>query len=235
MKAIRIKAWQNMPCYKKPGSFQLRETYPLPSYSSVIGMVHCACGFQNYIDMQVSVQGNHYSVVNDQFTVYEFGPGTKYEEGRHNVKISYKGVDYGLTRGIGNAELLTDVELLIHIRPTDESYLETCLNGLRYPKRYPALGRWEDILRIDEVEMVELDEKILEKLPMDAYVPLEIDFVDRFQGTVYRLNKKYVIDKDTGLRIWDKQVEVRHVPRGERPGYNKKILTDPYNFPVFFA
>ncbi|MBZ4645986.1 MAG: cas5t [Clostridia bacterium] len=238
MKAIRIKAWQNMPCYKKPGSFQLRETYPLPPYSSVIGMVHCACGFQSYVDMQVSVQGNHYSVVNEQFTAYEFGPGTKYEEGRHNVKISYKGVEYGITRGMGNAELLTDVELLLHIRPTDERYLETCFNGLLYPKQYPALGRWEDILRIDEVEMVELKEGEVDELPYDAYIPVQSGLGESMSGTIYRLNKKYSIDVATGLRVWDEQIEVRHVPKGEMMGFGESVLVDIWEFnsyPVFFA
>ncbi len=31
--------------YRVPTSFQLKESYPLPPYSTVIGMVHSLCNF----------------------------------------------------------------------------------------------------------------------------------------------------------------------------------------------
>ena len=42
MKAIKLKISQNLVSYKKAESVQIRETYPLPPYSTVIGMVHNA-------------------------------------------------------------------------------------------------------------------------------------------------------------------------------------------------
>lgn len=72
MKAIRIKLYQNMVNYRKPTSFQLKETYPLPPPSTVIGMVHYLCGFTEYKEMDVSIQGKYYSKVNDLYTRYEF-------------------------------------------------------------------------------------------------------------------------------------------------------------------
>ena len=57
MRAVRLKLYQNLVNYKKPTSFQLRETYPLPPYSTVIGMVHRLCEFDQYKHMQVSIQG----------------------------------------------------------------------------------------------------------------------------------------------------------------------------------
>lgn len=44
-KAVRIIAYQNMASYRVPSSLAIKESYPLPPYSSVIGMVHAACGF----------------------------------------------------------------------------------------------------------------------------------------------------------------------------------------------
>ena len=64
MKAIKLKLYQNLVNYKKPTSFQLKETYPLPPYSTVIGMIHYACDFDEYKDMNVSIQGSYYSKVN---------------------------------------------------------------------------------------------------------------------------------------------------------------------------
>ena len=56
MRAIRIQCFQNLVNYRKPTSFLIKETYPLPPYSTVIGMVHAACGFEQYHPMQVSIQ-----------------------------------------------------------------------------------------------------------------------------------------------------------------------------------
>ena len=79
MKAIRVKLWQDMVNYKKPTSFQLKETYPLPPYSTIIGMIHSLCGYDEYKEMKISVQGKYFSKVNDLYTRYEFSPN-KYEE-----------------------------------------------------------------------------------------------------------------------------------------------------------
>ncbi len=76
MKAIRLKLYQNLVNYKKPTSFQLKETYPLPPYSTVSGMIHYACGFTEYKEMEISIQGKYHSKVNDLYTRYEFGSGS---------------------------------------------------------------------------------------------------------------------------------------------------------------
>ena len=52
-KAIRIKCKQELVNFKKPTSLLIKETYPLPPYSTVIGMIHTACGFKEYHDMKI--------------------------------------------------------------------------------------------------------------------------------------------------------------------------------------
>ena len=163
MRAVRIKAYQNMVSYRMPSSAVIKESYPLPPYSSVIGMVHAACGFQKYVPMQVSIQGNTASHVSELYTKYEFGRYTKYENGRHNVKLQ-NGTDIlGMTRGMGNVELLTDVELVLHIIPEEDGMVDAIADGLRYPKSYLALGRWEDLIRIDDVQVCELQQVKLKR------------------------------------------------------------------------
>lgn len=73
MKGIRLKIYQNMANYKQPTSFQLKETYPLPPYSTIIGMIHNACDFDTYHPMDISIAGKYFSKVNDMYTRYEFG------------------------------------------------------------------------------------------------------------------------------------------------------------------
>ncbi len=203
MKAIRIKLWQDMVNYKKPTSFQLKETYPLPPYSTVIGMIHSLCGFEEYKEMKISIQGKYFSKVNDLYTRYEFKNGMKYEASRHQLEAG----GYGISRGISTAELLVDVDLIIHIIPEDQNLLEHIKNSFLFPVEYPSLGRREDLAVIEEVKEVEVIEKELSKdtglLTEDwtAYIPLKyiedesVVIAGRNEvinkGTRYKLAKNY--------------------------------------------
>lgn len=213
--------------YKKPTSFQLKETYPLPPHSTVIGMVHSLCSYTKYKPMQVSIQGKHFSKVNDLYTRYEFKNAMKYEATRHQLQVG----GYGIGQGVATAELLVDVELLLHIMPEDQSLVEEIYNAFVQPKEYPSLGRREDLVTIDEVKVVNLFEKILERqIPAykdyAAYIPYEMVQVDKEKvklthqiqgiariGTRYKLTKNYELvnygseNKPKVFRRWNK-VEV---------------------------
>lgn len=243
MKAIRFSAYQNMPSYRKPTSFILKESYPLPPYSSVIGMIHAACGFTDYVDMDVSIQGRYYSSTSELYTKYEFGKATKYESDRHNVRLTGVDKDYGMTRGMGNVEVLVDVELLIHVKPKDEAMLDVIEAGLRLPQAYLALGRWEDLIRIDSIDVVDVMDTMLERmvrLSYDAYIPhrIESDLDEdeiTVSGTMYKLNKKYRIDPSTHMRRWERQILARYAMRGSVINSGECLVLDKDNNPVFFA
>lgn len=205
MKSIRLKLKQNLVNYKLPTSFQLKETYPLPPYSTVIGMVHNTCNYIEYKPMKISVQGKYHSKVNDLATRYEFKNGMTFDASRHQIKVG----EYGISRGISNVELLSDVELVIHIVPEDENLIEEIFNAFKAPREYISLGRREDLVVVDEVKIVEISEERIkdENLRIDrdyrAYVPVEIIdkkkvFVEgsvdtiQYKGTMYNLTKDYV-------------------------------------------
>ena len=219
MKGVRIEAYQNLVNYRKPTSFQLKESYPLPPYSTVIGMIHAACGFTNYVPMKVSIQGRYHSKVNDLWTRYEFA-GNSYEEGRHQLKAEdYTGKSYGITRGVATTELLVDIELIIHVVPEDESYLPIIIKSLQSPLEYLSLGRREDLLQINTVKVVcftlnEIDEDEIVKY--DIFVPKALVEKNSYEfiGTSYMLNKIYHlmdISKGKTIRQWER-VNVFHVP-----------------------
>ena len=205
MKSIRLKLKQNLVNYKLPTSFQLKETYPLPPYSTVIGMVHNTCNYTEYKPMKISVQGKYHSKVNDLATRYEFKNGMTFDATRHQIKVG----EYGISRGVSNVELLSDVELVIHIVPEDENLVEEIFNAFKTPHEYISLGRREDLVVEDEVKIVEISEERIkdENLRIDrdyrAYVPVEIIdkkkvFVEgnidtiQYKGTMYNLTKDYV-------------------------------------------
>lgn len=243
MRAIRIKAYQNLVNYRKPTSFQLKESYPLPPYSTVIGMVHAACGFTEYVSMQVSIQGNYHSKVNDLWTRYEFS-GATYEEGRHQLKATTRDhKDYGINRGVSTTELLVDVNLVIHLVIEDEIKYKEILQKLKQPLNYLSLGRHEDLIQINEVVEVTLSEERLEEdttLKYDLYVPTNLIRKDFKQlGTVYRLNKDYTrvkVSKDKEIRQWN-TVEVFHIPSSKRNQLyaRTKVLKDEDQLFVFLA
>lgn len=223
MKAIKFKIYQDMVNYKYPASFQLKETYPLPPYSTIIGMIHNLCKYTTYVPMDVSIQGKYNSRVNDLAKRYEFAAGMIYDETRHQLEIKNEDdKSYGVTIGISTSELLTDVELLIHIIP-DEEKLEEIKNALENPWEYPSLGRREDIvilkdIKIVEVKEVELDEK--KHLPEEYAIYIPIKFLSdsvniktinqRNSGTIYKLTKNYTLrnygtDKNPKyIRKWNK-------------------------------
>lgn len=222
MKAIRLKIFQNLVNYKLPTSFQLKETYPLPPYSTVIGMVHNACEFTEYVPMKVSVQGKYHSKVNDLMTRYEFKPGMNFDKSRHQLNVD----GFGIGRGVSTVELLSEVELLIHIVPENQELIEEICEKLTYPHKYLSLGRREDLIvfgelpKIVEVEETELEEDLSIKNSYSAYIPIEILKEEavkigskeevKISGTVYKLTKDYEI-KNYGtakspknFRVWNK-------------------------------
>lgn len=218
-KAIRLKCYQNMPNYKKPASMEFKESFKLPPYSTVIGMIHKVCDFKKYEPMQISIQGNTKSIVSDMYTRYFFTPN-KCEGDRVyfdiiNKKEEDKKLQAGLIRGTGVAELIVDVDLIIHIVPEDESLFDTILSGLKNPLIYPSLGRHEDILRIDKVDIVELENTDEITLKNDAYIPLSI--LEKIEldiaGTIYNLNK--VFSKKNNIRYWEEKIKVKYVKSGE--------------------
>ena len=225
MKAIKLKLYQNMVNYKVPTSFQLKESYPLPPYSTVIGMVHFLCDFKEYKPMKISISGNYFSKVNDLYTRYEFKNGNPFEMGRHQLNVN----GYGINRGVATAELLVDVNLTIHIIPEDQSeeFLDIIFEAFKYPREYPSLGRREDIVLIRDVKIVDVEKKKLEKDLSNgeddfAYIPVNfiqeklVNYGDKkngmnIYGTRYELTKNYILNnigtksKPKMIRSWEKE------------------------------
>ena len=226
MRAIKLKLYQNMVNYKIATSFYLKETYPLPPYSTVIGMVHSLCDFKEYNPMEISVAGNYFSKVNDYYTKHEFNKSDN------------------IITGPAYVELLVDVNLKIHFIPRDQSdeSLQNILNAFEKPKEYLSLGRREDIVVINKVKEVAIEKKKLEKdkrydKGIFAYIPVNFA-VGRLvkagskkygpiSGTRYEITKNYKLqnigtkNKPKKIRIWEKK-EV--IYSSNIIGFKNKIL-----------
>ena len=202
-RAIRVKCFQNLVNYKKPSSFIIKETFPLPPYSTVLGMIHAACGYTEFHPMKLCIQGTNSGTVSELYTRYSFSAGTKYEEGRHQICVE-DGERYGIFRGIANVELVCDNDMVIHVIPEEDDF-EKVYNSLKYPPRYLSLGRYEDLLEIERVDIVNIHQEDEVEIKRDMYIPVSygIELGDR-RGTIYNLTKEYEITKQ-GLRRWKKE------------------------------
>lgn len=202
-RAIRVKCFQNLVNYKKPSSFIIKETFPLPPYSTVLGMIHAACGYTEFHPMKLCIQGTNSGTVSELYTRYSFSAGTKYEEGRHQICVE-DGERYGIFRGIANVELVCDNDMVIHVIP-EENDFEKVYNSLKYPPKYLSLGRYEDLLDIERVDIVNIHQEDEVEIKRDMYIPVSygIELGDR-RGTIYNLTKEYEITKQ-GLRRWKKE------------------------------
>lgn len=264
LKAVRVIAYQNMPNFRKPTSFAIQDSYKLPPYSTVIGMVHTACGFTEYHPMRVSIAGRYHNTMVDMYTRYFFGMSLEYDSKaggytRHQLYTdkeeggglggftsglapdgsTAKNKD-GITRGLGYAELVTDLELAIYIVPDNPDELELIKDGLTYPKRFPALGRHEDILRMDNVEIVELkqqsdndmDDGQLFHMHYDALVPMDIysELSLNCQGTVYSLNKCFATKDAKGVELKSRRITERVTAKLIKAGtaFAAKAMYDEY-------
>lgn len=222
MKGVKLVARQDLVNYRKPMSFQIKESYPLPPYSTIIGMVHNLCKYDHYVDMKVSVQGRYISKTNDLYTRYEFKSGAKYEVGRHNVNVD----GFGVSRGVSTAELLSQMELIIHIVPEDESKVEEIYESLKNPWEYPSLGRREDLVEFLSVEMVEIEYRELEEdeLIEDgyyAYIPLKYISYD---GEEFSEHKYDYIDENLEMS----KSKLNSKPRGTKMIINKDYYLQNY-------
>ena len=202
-RAIRVKCFQNLVNYKKPSSFIIKETFPLPPYSTVLGMIHAACGYTEFHPMKLCIQGTNSGTVSELYTRYSFSAGTKYEEGRHQICVE-DGERYGIFRGIAIVELVCDNDMVIHVIPEEDDF-EKVYNSLKYPPKYLSLGRYEDLLDIERVDIVNIHQEDEVEIKRDMYIPVSygIELGDR-RGTIYNLTKEYEITKQ-GLRRWKKE------------------------------
>ncbi|MBS5909964.1 MAG: type I-B CRISPR-associated protein Cas5b [Paenibacillus macerans] len=231
MNALRLKLYQQTACYKKPYAFKVAETYPLPPHSTVKGMVHAILEAGELIPMQISIQGNYDTLVTDYQTHYFFKT-EKTDE--FALTVDGLGIDrefQDITTMPIYSHMLYDVNLLIHIHAEDD-VLERLEQRVHEGNVHLSLGRWEDLVRVDACERVELvntEEEII--LQQNAFVP--IGLLGPTEHFPYRLNWTYrIVD---GVRVWDK-LHVGYVQAGSSI-YNEDdgLLIDKDGNGVFFA
>lgn len=212
MKILKLKLYQETACYKKPFASKVAETYPLPPYSTIIGMFHKIIQARagEYFPMNISVQGSYEGI----FSNYQ------------SLRM-YKWKDK-VTSMPRNVHQLLDVNLIIHVQAEDEiidKIYQNIINGIETF----TLGRNEDIVRIDAIKILENVNDVEEpEILKNAYIPEWID--NEVTGINYRLNTTYTIQDD--IRKWNK-VNVKYVEKHTNQHLDE-ILQDEDGDNIYF-
>lgn len=227
MKVLRLKMFQETACYKKPYAQKVSETYPLPPFSTVKGMLHSILEAESFIPMKLCIQGNYETIINNYQTHYFFKKDktTEFALTLDGLGIPRELLD--ITTMPIYRHLLYNVQLIIFVQ-AEENILEQLQQKILH-STHLSLGRWEDIVRVDECKIVDLEGVEEAELKLDAFVPVRFLGDDTF--IPYRLNWKYrIID---GVRVWDK-IEAGYVQKGQAIEANEGLWIDDEETAVFF-
>lgn len=214
MKILKMKLFQETACYKKPFAFKVAETYPLPPYSTVIGMFHKILQAKSgeYFPMNISIQGEYESI----FSNYQ------------NLRM-FKGKDQ-VTAMPRNVHQLLNVNLIIHVQAEDEIIDKIYQNIINGTETF-TLGRNEDLVRIDEIKFVENIKEVEEvNIERSAYIPEWLQ--DDTAGINYRLNTTYEVKNE--LRKWNK-VNVKYVEKNTNAGISETIQDEDGDNIYFYS
>ena len=220
MKILKLRLFQETACYKKPFAFKFEETYPLPPYSTVIGMLHKILGAKSgeYYPMNISIQGDYESLNLNYIRKIKFATEKKKREYKRKYNI-----DMDATTAPFYTQFLFNVNLIIHVKAEDD-IIDKIYNNIISGKESFTLGRNEDLVRIDGISYVQESDITNVITNHNAYVFED----DAEHGIYFRLNYNYKLKDD--LRVFDK-VNVRYV---EKETQILKCKKDNENDLIFF-
>lgn len=230
MRVLKLKLFQETACYKKPFAFKITETYPLPPYSTVNGLIHKILEATEHIPLKISVQGSYESIFNNYQTTYFYKKDS-------------------ITTMPMNSHMLLNVNLIIHIS-AEEEILKKIYDNMLNLEEHLSLGRKEDLARIDdlvftEIEEFSVDNRNIEEndyeenelvehsIKMPIYIPKSKLIDDSVSGIGYRLNNYYTNDAvHDRKRIWNK-TDSYYVESGNKITYGDILLDEDMDLVYF--
>jgi CRISPR-associated protein Cas5t len=161
MECLKLKLYSPVGIFKNPLSMKGIEIYPLPPYSTIIGLIYKAMGRKwNGEYFQISIQGDYETIFRDYIWFKKYNLREKELE-----KLPLQ------------VPVLYNLKLIIHIS-AEENLLSEIENALKNPRELLFLSGGEYPVRIEEVKRVKYqEEKVQEddsvKLKYNAYIPDE--------------------------------------------------------------
>jgi CRISPR-associated protein Cas5t len=222
MECLRVKLYTPTGIFKNPLSIKGIEVYPLPPYSTIIGLIYRAMGRKwkgEYF--QISIQGDYQAIYRDYVWFKKYNFKDK-ELGKLPLQVP----------------ILYNLRLLIHIKASEE-LLNEIEKGLKEPKELLFLSGGEYPVKVEEVKRVKCFEKHLSEeetvtLNYNAYIPKEfkekISSSGTSEGILFSLSYFYKNSQKPKTYSW---VDAYYLQKGTEI-YGSLIL-DEDNNPVFLA
>lgn len=158
MKCLSFELFTPTGIFKTPFSIKGIETYPLPPYSTIIGLLYTALGRKWQGEtFRISVQGKYYTIFRDYIRMRKY-----------NFK------DKALEVLPLEVPILYNMRVVVHLSGED-ALLEDFKRALEKPNTYLYLSGGELPVKIEDVRFVEVEEKRVEEYELNksAYVPAE--------------------------------------------------------------
>ena len=227
LEVLKIKIYQPQAHYRVPFTYQRRHTYPIPPYSTVVGLIcnilgiknekgegepcenkNCNCKYHKLKNIKISVCGT-FSAKTTEYTW--FRNLSKKSHHQRFGSLDDRSVS-GHIEHIGGQmpvpiDILNDVHLWIYLCHNDKSFLKEIKESFEKPQRrlYPLhLGRAEDWIAIEKIDFTNIEIaggyhnfSVFVWIPEKIYPQGSLNF-DEVSGLLYKIPTFYIL-KD-GIR-----------------------------------
>ncbi|MGB9857917.1 MAG: type I-B CRISPR-associated protein Cas5b [Dictyoglomaceae bacterium] len=258
IKALKIKIYQPQAHYRIPFTYGRRHTYPIPPYSTVLGLIanvlgirnipgqeepcineNCNCDYHKLKEVKISICGKFVA----KTTEYTWLRNLSKEAHTKRFGVVENRYVGGYIEHIGGQipafiDILNEVNILIYLYHYDINFLEKIKETFENPvnDRSPLhLGRAEDWIVIEDLDYVDLViDEINGNYGYFFWVPEKIFFdkfdFDKVEGLLYNLPTFYKI-KD-GIRNF---VYIRTKLNDGNLGDILGYLDEKEDIPIFLA
>ena len=219
MECLRVKLYTPTGIFKNPLSIKGIEVYPLPPYSTIIGLIYRAMGRKwNGEYFQISIQGDYQAIYRDYVWFRGDSLGDKEDKLPLQVPILYS------------------LELLVHVK-AENGLLEDVERALKEPKELLFLSGGEYPVKVQEVKRVKCLEKFLSeenciKLNYNAYIQRELleNIGTSDKGILFSLSYFYKNSQKPKTYSW---IDAYYFQKGTE--IYGSLIFDEDNNPVFLA
>lgn len=259
LKVLKIKIYQPQAHYRIPFTYKRRHTYPVPPYSTVLGLIanvlgirnvpgqeepciksDCDCDYHKLKKLKLAICGNFQS----KSTEYVWLRNLHKDYHRQRFGVVHNRSVSGRVEHIGGqspilVDVLNDVTILIYVYQKDESFLEKIKLNFENPTKRSGvlhLGRAEDWIVPEKIDFVGLVMKQINGnygyffwIPAKSF-GISNHCLDKVAGITYDLPTFYRIRK--GFRVFS------YLPAKLNDGDIADIQTyfdESEGLPVFFA
>ncbi|RLJ70701.1 CRISPR-associated Cas5t family protein [Hydrogenivirga caldilitoris] len=205
MECLKFEVFSPSATFKTPFSLKGIETYPLPTYSTIIGLLYTALGRKYGGEkFSISVQGDYETLFRDYIRFRKYNKKDK----------KFETLPLEVPR-------LFRLRSIVHILG-EEQLLKTFKEALEKPSVFLSFGGGEYPVLVKNPRILKLEERFLEsELKYSAYVPDRLRKALYGEGIVFRIPSFYRIENNERMWNWE---TVYYFPKGTL--LEGKLLSD---------